>query len=178
MANPDEEVERLLKEARKRNARASKNQPKESRHPSLLRYCILIGLAGLFMSVVSFHDWYYFGESLINEPVTIKSPPVYVYGGKHGTNRYEFEVNEYNCDFWLAYGALDIINHDPALKGRIKSIKAGDQIRVMELSKDGVAIVSAAKVSDKDKTSFYWRMGVSVLLVIVGAVAEIRYRFL
>lgn len=149
--------------------------------------CIIAGIATWACCFFYRHDKYYTNEPLVCKSGIIRSKFEFYHAGKFGTHRYHFELQDYEAEFWIANGSLDVLNDNDSLVDLVKSIPIGTPIsicykysnesklhnrdaaiKVVALNVLDNDIISAKDVKEKDSSNMLFDFGFSSLLVVGG----------
>ena len=108
--------------------RTIKDEQNNFELPLLAKLLVAILIFVFIKHYIDYDDLYYNDEPLVTKVVNVGELPEYIDGGKSGTDRYTFKSTDYNCRFWIAEGALDIMKNDDQLKSIIEGIRKDQKV--------------------------------------------------
>ncbi len=102
---------------------------KKSIYTLLPLLCIVIIFGWILYSILSY-DNYYYGGALTKLQTVINRKPVFYFDSDGRNSFYDFTTNEYQSQFRISEGALDLVRENGTLRKQIEQLKNGDSISI------------------------------------------------
>lgn len=157
---------------------------------------LFFALGAWILYYIISYDNYYYGDRLKRLNAVVKEGPVFLFDSE-GPTYYYFTLKDYNAQFRISEGSLDIVRKDKHLTALVEAIKGGDsiaidirqadtgrlasnsaRIRVIGLNHDNKQLIGPLKVKavDKDRkmNRYFSYVVVTVILLIVLVVQYIK----
>ncbi len=98
--------------------------------PFILKLFIMVAIGSIVYNHFDLGNKYYQGEKLQTIDLTVDKTPIYVDGGKGGTDRFSLISKESKSRLWICRGALTVVLSDAKIENDLKKIVHGQKITI------------------------------------------------